>query len=600
VKNIFKGSLALSAALLAISVSAHAQTNELIGLGSSAEFLELGEATSNTTSGLGSTPTTLPECVFSAAKGAVYAVDSNNAGAKEQGQVWIAYTPTAVVSGKTTTYSCATTTSATQIYAYLQVDSVVGDRCLFNGCTLNDAGLTTSLATAKLVWPTVNSTPTKLVADEEVENLPQGVISALSGATFTLAGTDIRPEDAVFATKRALTPCGTAMTQYTGGNGNPTQYLGLGYTSGQTVVGYTGSSFNIVNFDLQPYFVQAVGIDPIVFTTNSTSPSGSGFNTGYTSTSAIQNVSRAQLALLLDGTLDSTADLVTPGFTGSYSAEPVTTIIREPVSGTYNTVEYNVPNTVESETSQDVGLNQPSATQNCNGSVPAYNAANTPLPTVSGNGERIRAIGTGQELQFVYNQSTPQFANTLGYSFWTVGNFAAAPYTTAKYLTVDGIDPLFTTYSTGGYGVVPVATTVNSASKIKSITFTNVINGTYPVWSLVRLVTLDSNHSGIATKIALAAAKYSNPSGHPDFVPYYTTAGGQNLHIERAHFTPPGIYAEGSVPAPQNGDGGVYTEVGGDVGGLIIPIAVDTDYINDTGITNGYTGGSVPSSIARD
>jgi hypothetical protein len=580
VKNLIKAGLALVVALLALSATSQAQTVVFNGIGSSALFLEAGQATSATGSGI----LPYPECIWTGASSSnVFATDPT-VNLIEKGQVWIAWT-TAVVNHVAT---CTATNSTTKIYAYLQTDSVVGDRCLFNGCYVTNTTPGTQ-ATANLVWPTTN-TGTSVTPREEIQYLPAGIAAAFkSSVPINVAGTDIRPEDAEFATTRATTPCGVALTQYAGGAGNSTQYLGLGYTSGSSVNSYFSSStFHIVSFTLpSTFYVTPVGADPIVVAVNSTDASGTGFNSAN-----IVNLDKSTLALYLDGSIGSTGDALTPAAQGSYTPEPTTVIIREPVSGTYNTMEYNIPNTVAQQTSQDVGLNQPTATQNCTGvgGTPLWNTEGTPMGTLASGAVRERAIGTGQELAETFATN-----DSLGYGFWSISNFAAAP-TTAKYLTVDGVDPL-ANYANVFKGVIPTSSTA-----IKEITFTHVIDGSYPIWSLVRLVTTDTATQSIANQISLAAAKFSLPVSHPDFVPYYTTTGTLNLQIERAHFTPPAIYTEGSVPAPQNGDGLTYVEAGGDVGGAPIPVAVDTDYVNDTGSTYTSTvsgGQGVPTSFRR-
>jgi len=58
----------------------------------------------------------------------------------------------------------------------------------------------------------------------------------------------------------------------------------------------------------------------------------------------------------MQGVLGRSTDLFGPTATNT-----VTTLIREPLSGTYNTMEYSVPNSSQFHTSQDES--------NCNGNV---------------------------------------------------------------------------------------------------------------------------------------------------------------------------------------------------------------------------------------
>ena len=151
------------------------------------------------------------------------------------------------------------------------------------------------------------------------------------------------------------------------------------------------------------------------------------------------------------------------------TVKTVTTIIREPLSGTYNTMEYCIPESQEARgftgRGQEQGIS--SATNNGSSGVPAS--------AISGaGGVRRRAIGTGQS---VNNANT--IANALGYAFWSVNTFKAN--TNLRYLTVDGADPLFDNYSvTSNEGSLQPATTP---------TFRNVKNGGYPIWSILRAVT---------------------------------------------------------------------------------------------------------------
>jgi len=530
--------------LFACVVSSNAQTLTFSAAGSSALYLELGQAA---TQGPISA-----DCIWSYGKGAVQALDPSTA--VDAGQVWIEWTKG--------TGTCTAPSSTAEVFVYLQTDSVVGDRCLFNGCVLEagSSGNPTNLANADLITGTKGT---------QITNVPASIWNVINGKAVNAAGTDIRPEDAEFATTRAITACGTTVGTFQPLAVSSSQYKGLGYssyTSGgtddQIISYYSTSTFNVVKFTLPAnFYVQPVGADPIVVAVNSTDPSGTGFNNPN-----ITNLTKSTLALYLDGSIGSTSDALTPGTTGTAAA--TTVLIREPLSGTYNTMEYNVPNTFTLQTSQDVGAEQPASQKNCSGTSPLTN----PLHIENSNygSYRNRAIGTSQEIAEIFANN-----DALGYSFWGVSNFAAAP-STAKYLTVDGVDPIQSTY-TGG--VIPT-----TSSELANVNFAHVADGSYPIWSLLRLVTLTSSQQGTLKTLAQAAANFST-SSHPDFLPYFkpsTENYAQNIFVERSHFDPPGI---GFTKAPVNGVCGVKTEVGGDVGGVVIPCAVDTDYTTTTGGT---------------
>ena len=454
-KNIIKGLTLVAAGLTGLSACADAQTGSSVilnGLGSSGIFLELGKAAEAAApAGLGAT------CLFTSTTNVTATDTSTGTALTDSGSSWIAWTPGTAGNNST----CGTTSSSTKIYAYLQTDSVVGNRCLFNGtagtCTIANA-ISGSQATANLIYPTGTT-----IGSTEFANLPSGVAAALNLAKKpTFAGTDIRPEDAEFAVTRALTSCDTAVA--TG-----SQYLGLGYTNGASILSYFSSSaFHVIKFALPSSFaVTPVGATPVVVVVNGSGTSGTGFTNAN-----INNLTSPVLANYLDGSYSRTQDALTS--TGTQTSTGVTVIIREPLSGTYNTMEYNVPNSVALKTSQDVGANQPTAQRNCSGTSVLSN----PMNIATAAGARRRAIGTGQSLAEVI--ATPE---SLGYGFWSVANFKNFTSTNApnaKYLAIDGVDPIQNTYLNG---VVPT-----TAAELANVTLSNVANGSYPIWSNLRLV----------------------------------------------------------------------------------------------------------------
>jgi hypothetical protein len=560
-------SLATVTVLGALAVNANAQTVAANGLGSSSLFLESGLGASSATTG-SINATCLWSGNNSSATNAVTATDTTvvtggvNQSLQDSGSAWVAWTPG--------TGTCAAPGSTSMIYAYLSTDSVVGNRCLFNSFSSPSGS-----GTCKITYPTGDPAPAGSIlgAINEV-NLPTAVANKLNSATVNFAATDIRPEDAWFAIKRALTPCGTAVA--TG-----SQYLGLGYSDGGAIESvFGGAPFHAIDFNVPAnpvnYAVTAVGATPIVVAINGPA---SGFgSTGFTS------ISSQTLAEFLDGRLSTTGAV-----NGTSGTALVNTIIREPLSGTYNTMEYNVPNRVnipasgstpaQFGTSQDVGLNQPTAQRDCAGDAVGSNPMNI---TSVGGGLRERAIGTGQELAQVVaaTTSSTQF-NALGYGFWSAGNFApfSAATSTAKYLEVDGVDPLLTVTSTPHTGVIPT-----TAAELENVTLNTVANGTYPIWSLLRFVTVGSTTAPTAIANLSAATQdfvsFGGTAPRPDFITL------SRLQGVRSHFVPP-LPAEASGttngqpnPAADGHVGSTITtcsnaEQGGDVGGVFIKFATD-------------------------
>jgi hypothetical protein len=577
--KLTKALLAVIAVLLCVATYANAQTVAMNGIGSSALFLEMGQAAALS-------PTVGANCTWTVAKGTVSAFDGRSGvGLSEAGQFWVAWQPG--------TGTCTAPAGSYKIYSYLQTDSTVGDRCVLASpaCTLVFPSSTIG---------TAGASPSLLAPVVDITSLPASIQAALNGLALNVAGTDIRPEDAKFATIRALTDCGKPVNGVVG-----SQYLGLGYATssgghvGNAIKGATltgGSSFNVVDFNLtgtdpissnavSTFTVYDVGAVPIVVFVNPADINGFG-------NILVQNITRPVLAGYLDGTYGRASDLIGQTYSASSGGSNVATtvFVREPLSGTYNTMEYSVPNNVELQTSQDVGFNSPVSIdpQNCTAGTPSVVSQN-PLadgvlrPGGAGTSFRYRAIGTGNEVAAV-------LANTdsLGYSFWGTGNFKNATATNAKYLTVDGVDPLQQVWTDG---LVPTA----GNGLLGNVSFANVKNGSYPIWSKLRLAATPTGAAGAAT-LASGAQSYVSPQ-QPDFVPV------NQLLIVRSHFAPPynsvanvysAAFPSSGVNLPANGtsvcNAGSTPEAGGDVGGMVYTLQSDGDFCRDTGSTVGNVG----------
>lgn len=574
-------SFAFALALAALASNANAQTYsvQLNALGSSALFLEAGLAASHDAT-IGAT------CIWTSdgsTSGTVASASdtSTSATLTDSGKSWVAWTPSTTSSSDT----CANFYSAdtVKIWSYLQTDSVVGNRCLFNA---------KNSSTCTIAYPLPSSASGSIATGNQISSgsehaLPYAIANALNNAAVNAAGTDIRPEDAAFAVARAETACGTAI--------GSTKYLGMGYSNGNDIQSAISSSkFHVVSFALpSSYYVSPVGATPILVVLN-------GSSTGFLSTSnPLTNISSATLAKFLDGTYSYTGQAYS---STSASGNAVTTLIREPLSGTYNTMEYNVPNTIDNSTysltgnytSQDIGYNQLSSQQVCGTTQPLN------VSTTSG-GSRKRAIGTGEELKAVYSYDTTVTGNEpdrIGYGFWSVANFkgftsATAP--NARYLKVDGIDPLYDqTASTYSYsGTIPLPGSAN----LTNVTLTNVANGSYPIWSFLRLVTADTTSKDNADALATATQSYvsfGSTSATPDFISKSTISGAPTLSVVRSHFIPPA--GTGQPTTAYNGNFGLSssncspTEAGGDVGGVVLSLSADSTTCASQKIKTGTTG----------
>ena len=579
-KNLFKAVLgtATIAIVLAANVSAKAQTPQAVVVGSSALATEAGQATILSSS-IGAT------CVYTRSGSAAAPTTSASAldgrtgvpaaSSTDYGNLYITWTPGG--SG------CASPDATVKIWTYLSTDSTVGVRCFFANpkCTLQFGWAAGSApAGSNRLQTGITSTITETA-------LPSGIQTALAGQPFTAAATDIRPEDAKFATVRALTACGTPVTPNS-------QYLGLGYATsgnvGSQIQSFfaTASSapFNVLNFNVfgtDPFTSAAIpafkvvdaGAAPIVVVVNP------GLTGGFGSL-LVQNISRNTLAGYLDGTYGHTNDVIPQVFANSGNA--TTVIIREPLSGTYNTMEYNVANRVDYTGSQDVGVNAVNAAAagqavpvlNCAGGVTGglvnLNPLNESIIRASGTtSKRQRAIGTGEELAEVR-----LINDSLGYGFWSAGNFGGFSGANGKYLTVDGVDPIQEVWQGG---LIPTA----GNGQIGNVTLANVKNGSYPIWSKLRFVT--SSTDTFTATLVNAAQNFLSPT-QPDFVPV------SSLFVLRSHFAPPTVAFSGTnVPANGGNAAGCTTaEIGGDVGGQVLSAQADGAYCKDNLLSTGQTG----------
>jgi hypothetical protein len=553
---------ALAIALCATANVSHAQqigTIQFLGGGSSALFLELGQAAATA-------PATSTPCVWTQKSNAgVLARDTRvgSPGTDEQGNIWVTWGPG---SG-----SCAAPVAPYNIYSYMSLDSVLGDRCFFldssttgNGC-VQIMTIASGTADAGLLGAGFG-TPTPL---------PLDVIDSLNNQNWFVAGTDIRPEDAKFASVRMFTACGASLqrepylfTSY--------QTRGLGYQTGTTGVGvtlksfYSGKTFNVLDFNItgsdpitgQPvraYTVTTVGAQPIVI---AVAPAGG------TGIGAATDIQAQNLSLFLNGTYGRSTDIQGPTATNA-----VTTLVREPLSGTYNTLEYSNPNSAQFKTSQDQ--------LNCSGSVFLQN----PLHFASANNVLIggvhafrnRVIGTSEMVAELQAAST----DTLGYFFWSAAN--ASNLANAKYLTIDGVDPIADDYSVTN-GVFPTA---GGPVPLSAVTFKHLNAGSYPVWSALRLVSTSPTPAGVQ---ALQLAAQTLSSTQSDFIPL------SSLNVWHSHFNMFSIGVTNNsngptinpvTPGDLCGIPGALPEGGGDAGGANITKVGNHDFCADFNVPFG-------------
>ena len=234
-----------------------------------------------------------------------------------------------------------------------------------------------------------------------------------------------------------------------------------------------------------------------------------------------------------------------------------------PLSGTFTTLEFNIPRNSEINSTQELNVNPATGQGSTCPGAPCGN----PLNLSNGGGWRKRAIGNGEEVAEV---GTAANGDSLGYAFWSVGNLAGQS-PNIRYLQVDGVDPINLQYVDG---TLPTCT----APCPGIVSFANVASGSYPVWSTLRVVTHKPVPTGVNALIAGAQTQVVNVhTGFPST--QFHGCFALSLQTDRAS-------------RPANGTGGACTfcEAGGDVGGAVLTIQSDLDYCAITGIKSGRNG----------
>jgi hypothetical protein len=422
--------------------------------------------------------------------------------------------------------------SFSHICAYLATDSVIGNLLFFAqpAATLSIPSSEIGSAGGNLV-PTLHDVP-----------LPQAVYNALNNQPFNVAMSDIRAEDALFAMNRALAPWSDdahcSGLGYTGNGLIGTPIASSQSTKQVTPVAYAISGndpFN--NAPIPAWTSLAVGGEPVVVFVNTADSSSAGFGS-----SNFNNVDRFVLSEMVNGTLTRTRDITNVAGLASVGAH---VFLREPTSGTYNTFEFNIPGAAEVGTCQELNVNP---------------STDNPLKlTYASGGTRERVVGTGEMVSTVGATT-----DSIGYAFWSTGNFAGV-LSTAKYLSVDGVDPLnYSWYQNNGAFPNCVAPCPNL------IPFVNVLNGSYPAWTILRAICYTPCPAGVT---AIVAAAQSHAHSVPDLVPV------SSMQVFRSHFDRPQ-----QIGATSNGNTGEPAESGGDEGGAVFTKNADNDLFTDTGL----------------
>jgi hypothetical protein len=413
----------------------------------------------------------------------------------------------------------------TKVCSYLAVDSVIGQQ-LFMAVPRGSLSIASSF---------VGTAGDDLIATLTDVPLPQAVYNLLNNAVFNCAPSDIRPEDAIFEENRVLAPLDTVHYNGLGYGPGPigTTILSSQSTKSVTPVAYAISGTDpITGGTVAQWRAIDVGAQAVMIFVNTTDTGSGGLGTA-----AASNISRWELAYALNGSLTRTRDIIPQQGLPSIGLH---VFLREPTSGTYTTTEFSIPRNIEINSTQELGVNP---------------AVNNPLNiSYASGGTRQRVVGTGEMVSTVGATE-----DAMGYSFWSTTNFAKVVSTT-KYLTVDGVDPLFPIYTGGTFptcvapcpGLVP---------------FTGILDGGYPIWNVLRVTTPVPTPIAVQTLITQAQSQVANI---PDFIAY------NSLQVFRSHYTQSGR-------PPSDGFVTGRLESGGDVGGAVFTIQSDLDFFADTG-----------------
>ena len=503
--------------------------------------------------------------------------------------------------------------SPIKIWSYLSVDTIVGQRLFFavpRATQQIDSGALTAAGGNKVPSAILLNRQTNLDQADETTGIPSAVLSAIQ-TTFTAAISDVRPEDAKFEVNRILATFSASGTGL--GYGNPANATCFQAPDSWTVsnilgcpiYGTWGGRSVPVQYSLtgtDPFTAKAawkwktieVGAEPIIFVYNASNASGLGV-LGADGNVAFKNLNRITAAEVFNGSLGRGQDLdptLTVALQGVSNNPPVFPILREPLSGTMTTAEFNVFRSVEmlkdlpNAASQETGVNLGnSCALNSNCPDPLY----LPGP---GSSIRYRAIGTGAEISGVSNVGgVKHIADSIGYAFFSFGNVNPIGGTSGvgRYVTLDGVDPInaaYGTYVSDGVtynpGQLPLCLAPCTAPGGTSLP--NVRNGSYGAWSIIRAVSDATGINLTNTQALVTAAQNEVNNTTADFVPFVckdTTGlctGEPGLHVFHSHFTPAGV-----AGAPHNGNT-TSTESGGDVHGAVFTNQADLDFHADTGL----------------
>ena len=493
-----------------------------------------------------------------------------------------------------------TGTEVRNVWIYIKVDSVVGDRCFFAvpACNITSP--------SGYVWTTVgNQIPGGLWAGDTVPPADvQALFTAAGGQKVNTAATDIRPEDAQFAICRANSVLGSGafndgLDGLGYGSASPSGTCpAFGAPLSQLVgnpikSGLTGSSaaanvlaFNISGTDpfsgtaIPSFSTIDVGAAPVTFVVSKTA--GLAGATAATD-SGLQNIFSGD---------DCNASQL------GLSSAAINAFLREPLSGTFNTTEASVfRRPIENTpTKQVIGKSQE---KNVGSTNPLSSTG-----CVAGGGTRTRGIGTSEVVKGVKN-SAGTGIDGIAYTFFSFGNvFSIAGSANYGYLKLDGQDPI------GPYlGEVnqelPTCAVPCTEAQIWGSTggsFPALRAGNYSAWSILRVVTNAAFLANV-TDLVNGSHKYV-VSDTPDYIPALATSGDPGVLIFHTHYQQRDGNNNKLGKAPTNGTfNTTHNPTGGDLGGDMGGCTISTTGITKTtklGFIQTGTGTTCSASAVRN
>jgi hypothetical protein len=266
----------------------------------------------------------------------------------------------------------------------------------------------------------------------------------------------------------------------------------------------------------------------------------------------VQDVTVPQLAGLYDGSWSLTRDV---SLDGTWPAVNTTVFLREPLSGTYNNFEFQVPRTITPLFSSPHSQEDTPAG--------AWNLQFKQAPSFGG-GMRNRVIGTGE---MTGNLAVGGVANSIGYAFWGFGNFASASSRT-RYLTVNGAEPL---QNASNYGFFPFGWNF--------VTHKGLRQGDYPIWGQYFAIIANPSDPFFVWMNQVADFVVGN---YPEYADWTT------LRVFKSHYNPDDVWG---LPGPpifpgmtaHNGIAGPNPEWGGTVAGQTYGRKTESDYFVNSG-----------------